>query len=212
LTAPAAVAEARGVSTPRPQHRSPDLVLETGRLRLCLPKPEDAARVVDYYRTNRAFHAPWDPPRPEGFHEVRFWRMRLDANRQEYVADRSCRLFLFREDDPEGPVVGSANFTGFVRGPFQACRLGYGLGEAYQGQGFMTEALRAGLEHVFGTLGLHRVEANYVPTNERSGAVLRRLGFTVDGYARDYLFIDGAWRDHVLTSLTNPDAPLPPGA
>lgn len=46
--------------------------------------------------------------------------------------------------------------------------------------------------------------ANYVPTNERSGRLLRRLGFTVEGYARDYLFIDGAWRDHVLTSLTNP--------
>jgi len=33
---------------------------------------------------------------------------------------------------------------------------------------------------------------------------LLRLGFTREGIARDYLFIDGAWRDHVLTSLTHP--------
>jgi ribosomal-protein-alanine N-acetyltransferase len=46
-----------------------------------------------------------------------------------------------------------------------------------------------------------------VPTNERSGRLLRRLGFVVEGYARDYLFIGGQFRDHVLTSLTHPDLP-----
>jgi ribosomal-protein-alanine N-acetyltransferase len=45
--------------------------------------------------------------------------------------------------------------------------------------------------------------ANYMPANERSGKLLKRLGFTVEGYARDYLFIAGAWQDHVLTSLAN---------
>jgi ribosomal-protein-alanine N-acetyltransferase len=45
--------------------------------------------------------------------------------------------------------------------------------------------------------------ANYIPTNERSGLLLKRLGFAVEGYARDYLLINGQWRDHVLTALTN---------
>jgi ribosomal-protein-alanine N-acetyltransferase len=45
--------------------------------------------------------------------------------------------------------------------------------------------------------------ANYRPQNERSARLLERLGFTREGLAKDYLFIDGAWRDHVLTSLTN---------
>jgi ribosomal-protein-alanine N-acetyltransferase len=56
----------------------------------------------------------------------------------------------------------------------------------------------------FETLRLHRVMANYQPINERSGKLLRRLGFVTEGYARDYLFINGAWRDHVLTALTSP--------
>jgi len=69
----------------------------------------------------------------------------------------------------------------------------------------MHEGLKASLDYVFGDLNLHRVMANFMPHNLRSNAVLRRLGFTVEGYARDYLYIDGAWRDHVLTSLTNPN-------
>jgi len=73
----------------------------------------------------------------------------------------------------------------------------------------MGEALRAAFGQVFGLLGLHRIMANYLPTNERSARLLRRLGFTVDGYARDYLYIDGAWRDHILTALTSP-SPQPP--
>jgi ribosomal-protein-alanine N-acetyltransferase len=44
-----------------------------------------------------------------------------------------------------------------------------------------------------------------MPHNTRSAAVLKRLGFAVDGYARDYLMIDGRWQDHILTSLLNPD-------
>lgn len=69
----------------------------------------------------------------------------------------------------------------------------------------MEEALRAAIRYAFADLRLHRVMANYMPANERSGRVLRRLGFTVEGYARDYLRIAGAWEDHVLTSFTNPD-------
>ena len=75
------------------------------------------------------------------------------------------------------------------------------IDEDEQGKGLMYEALRAGIEHVFGTMGMHRIAAGYLPTNERSGRLLRRLGFQVEGYARDYLFIHGRWRDHILTSL-----------
>jgi ribosomal-protein-alanine N-acetyltransferase len=71
----------------------------------------------------------------------------------------------------------------------------------------MREALAALLPYVFDELGMHRVQANYQPVNERSARLLRCLGFVVEGYARDYLFIAGAWRDHVLTSITDPRAP-----
>ena len=58
--------------------------------------------------------------------------------------------------------------------------------------------------------GSYYIQAAYVPANERSGRLLRRLGFTVEGYARDYLYIGGAWRDHIVTARTRPEAG-PPG-
>ncbi|MDZ7185229.1 hypothetical protein U4005_19255, partial [Escherichia coli] len=52
---------------------------------------------------------------------------------------------------------------------------------------------------------LVRTFPNYMPHNKRSGDLLARLGFEKEGYAKDYLLIDGQWRDHVLTALTTPD-------
>ena len=69
----------------------------------------------------------------------------------------------------------------------------------------MTEALGSALTYVFEELGIHRVMANYLPENERSAALLERLGFMKEGFARDYLMIAGRWRDHVLTAKNNPN-------
>lgn len=68
----------------------------------------------------------------------------------------------------------------------------------------MHEALQAGIAYVFNELRLHRVMAGYMPRNLRSARVLGRLGFVIEGYARDYLLVDGRWEDHVLTALVNP--------
>jgi ribosomal-protein-alanine N-acetyltransferase len=68
----------------------------------------------------------------------------------------------------------------------------------------MTEAVRAAVDFAFGTWGLHRVAANYMPRNTRSGAVLERCGFKVEGHAPAYLLINGRWEDHVLTAIINP--------
>ena len=106
---------------------------------------------------------------------------------------------------------GNVSFTEIVRGIFQACYLGYGLAQARQGQGLMREALRGAIAHAFGPMGLHRIMANYLPHNRRSANVLKSLGFTVEGYARDYLRINGRWEDHVLTSLTNESWAEPEG-
>jgi ribosomal-protein-alanine N-acetyltransferase len=189
--------------------RSPDVVLKTERLLLCLPKPGAGPKLRRYYEDTREFHKRWDPPRPKSFLTDDYWTERLSLARLEFQDGKSLRLVLFLASDPDGPPVGVANFTAFVRGSFQACRLGYGLGEPFEGKGYMTEALREALRYIFDDLALHRVEANYVPTNTRSGTLLRRLGFSVNGYARDYLYINGAWRDHVLTSLTSPNSDPP---
>ena len=184
------------------------LVIETGRLFLVGPAPEHAAPLRDYLARNREHFAPYLPPLPAGLDTVEFWHERVQAWREERAADQSLRLLLIDRHGDRRRVIGDCAFNNIVRGAFQACHLGYKLDREYVGRGLMREALAAGIEHAFGPLKLHRIMANYQPTNERSGRLLRRLGFTIEGYARDYLFLNGAWRDHILTSLTNPGLTL----
>lgn len=185
------------------------LTLHTERLILTLAGSEAAPRIVRYYETNRAHLTPWEPPFPHGLFTLDFWERRLTQNRQEYRAGTTMRLVLFRKGDLDGPVVGMVNFTQFVRGAAMMCTLGYSIDKHAEGEGLMHEALSAAIRHVFDELGMHRIQANYLPVNERSARLLERLGFAIEGYGREYIFINGAWRDHVLTSLVNEAAPTP---
>src|SRR5262249_40282839 len=121
----------------------------------------------------------------------------------EFRQDQSLKLFLF--DKKGGELTGDANFTAFLRRSAQFCFLGYSLSKEKEGKGYMFEALMEAIAYVFGKLNLHRIMANYMPHNERSGKLLDRLGFVKEGYARDYLLIAGKWQDHIMTSLINPN-------
>jgi ribosomal-protein-alanine N-acetyltransferase len=178
-------------------------VIETERLVLTLPPPEEAPRLAAYVRENDEFWAPWSPPQPEGRFTEEFWAERLERARDDFAREVAVRLIISFRDDPSGQVVGDCAFSQIFRGAFQACYLGYRIAQRFEGRGLMYEALGGAIRYAFDDLALHRIMANYVPTNERSGRLLRRLGFVVEGYARDYLFIAGAWQDHILTALTN---------
>lgn len=188
----------------------PGVRLETERMVLRTATAEDAEAVAAYARANREFHAPYQPLRPEAWYTADFWRMLVREEARQAAEGRTLRLFFHLGDS--GPLAGHATFTNFLRGPVQGCTLGYALDRGHEGLGLMTEALRAAVEYVFDEMRVHRISANYVPENERSAAVLRRLGFEIEGRARDYLLLDGRWRDHVLTSLLNPRWVPPPDA
>jgi ribosomal-protein-alanine N-acetyltransferase len=124
-------------------------------------------------------------------------------------AGRAARWAISWKGDASRRVIGTIGLSEIVRGPLGQAYVGYGLAADEQRKGVMTEALRAVSMVAFETMRLHQLAANYVPTNEASGRVLRRSGFVVCGYVRDYLYIDGAWRDHVLTVLTDPSGRPP---
>jgi ribosomal-protein-alanine N-acetyltransferase len=158
------------------------------------------------YAVRNAVHLePWEPIPPAGFTSLSFWTEACARTADAARQGRERRFVAFLKDDGE-TIVAKVNLSQIVGGIFGAAVLGYSVDVNCEGKGIASEAVGAVVDFAFDSLRLHRVEANYQPTNERSGRLLRRLGFTVEGYARDYLFIAGAWRDHVLTSRTNPRA------
>jgi len=186
----------------------------TPRLVLTIAHPGLGPDIARFFRDNWQGHLDrWSPPAGPRLFDVGYWTGRAEAAESEWRAGTAARFVLQRPDG--GKVLGTCNYTNIVRGPFQACYLGYQAARAHQGQGFMTEALEALDAFVFREMRLHRIMANYMPENTRSARLLERLGFLKEGLARDYLFIDGVWRDHILAALTNPDfddAPLREGA
>lgn len=180
--------------------------IHTARLTLFIAGPDDAARCVRFNRDNEAFLKPWEPPMtPRSFDPISVADVRARAVTDAKLGAAFSFAIAARGGGDDVPILGWCTFTNVIREIFQACFLGYKLDERSQRQGYMTEALSAGIDYVFTTQRLHRIQANYMPHNQRSAAVLRRLGFTIEGTARKYLFIGGEWRDHVLTSLINPD-------
>lgn len=115
--------------------------------------------------------------------------------------NKSARFLIFEKESKQ--LIGFCNFTQIFHGAFHACYLGYKIDWEFEGKGLMTEALQRSIQFVFENFKLHRIMANYMPSNERSARLLQRLGFKKEGYAPHYLLINNRWEDHILTALTN---------
>jgi [ribosomal protein S5]-alanine N-acetyltransferase len=180
--------------------------IDTARLVLRASDPALAATVAAFYQRTREAHARWNPPQADGMFTVEGQRERLTQTAQAAAAGLSAGWWLFLPGD-DTTAIGQTHLSQIARGVFCSAMLGYAIDPAHEGRGLMREALQAVLADAFGRLGLHRVQANVLPQNARSLALLDRLGFEREGVAREYLFIDGAWRDHVLTALRAPGWP-----
>jgi ribosomal-protein-alanine N-acetyltransferase len=178
-------------------------ILMTDRLSVQHLAAGHAAPLLDFLRRNQRHLAPWDPPHPAGSDGLEYWELQCERAVEEFADGAVARWSLFERGDPTR-VIGRINYTQIARGPFQSCMLGYAIDAHLQGRGLMHEGLAATIAYAFDALRLHRIQANYVPDNVRSGRLLHRLGFRKEGLATKYLYINGAWRDHVLTALTNP--------
>jgi [ribosomal protein S5]-alanine N-acetyltransferase len=183
-------------------------LIETGRLTIRLAQAADVPEIIRFYRDNRAHLQPFSPTfGPDFLHEAT-WLEQVRVRLHEYSTGESFRGFLLERSAPQ-TIIGNLNLTQVQRGFAQSCLLGYNLAEKQQGKGYMTEAVKGAVAFAFGEWGLHRVGAGYMPSNVRSGAVLERCGFQVEGRATAYLLINGRWEDHVLTAITNPAFNIP---
>ena len=169
--------------------------LVTDRLALRRPEPRDFAQWAALRSDSAAFLQPFEPLWPRDELSKTSWRAIMRRQQSEIVQGRTLPWFMFLHD---GTLVGGIALGNIRRTIASSATMGYWMGQAYAGQGFMSEAVDAVCTDTFSRVGLNRIEASTVPENEASQRVLLRNRFRQEGIARSYLKIAGQWRDHHL--------------
>src|SRR3954470_20810721 len=164
----------------------------TARVGLRVLAREDRSEFLALARESHRLHRPWTypPERSDQFDEL-YSRSR----REDFVCLLACR-------NEDGAIAGVFTISQIVRGAFQSAYLGYYAHERHARQGLMREALDQILDHAFGPMGPHRIEANIQPGNQPSIALARGSGFRLEGFSPRYLLIGGQWRDHERYAIT----------
>ena len=176
---------------------------KTKNLLITVLNPKDYLLLFEYEKKNKRHLSKWEPLRSTAYFDEKQTEARVKNN---YIDFSSGNSICLNGLNPEGnEILASCNFSNIVYGVFQACHLGFSVSENHQGKGLMFEMLTASLNYVFTEFDLHRVMANYIVTNTRSGKLLTNLGFKQEGLAGSYLKIAGTWEDHILTSKINPE-------
>ena len=168
------------------------------------PRASDYEAWAALRQASLAYLRPWEPTWPEDDLTRVAFRRRLSIYAREMEAGNAWPFFIFADADQS--LLGAITLSNIRRGVAESGTLGYWVGQAHAGRGYATAAVRAVVAHAFDDLKLHRVEAACVPTNHASRRVLEKSGFTLEGRARAYLKINGAWADHLLFGVVNDGA------
>src|SRR5207302_7953527 len=144
----------------------------------------------------------WEPRLPPGqpdpTRSASAFAARCSARQREWQLGSGYGFGIF----VGGRFAGEINLSGVQRGPFQNAYVGYWIGEAFAGHGYVPEALVVLVRFAFEDLRLHRIQVAIIPRNGNSRRVVEKLGLREEGLAERYLEINGVWEDHVRYALT----------
>ena len=146
----------------------------------------DRKEIIELANSSIGLHQPWISA-PINSSMFKQYFKRISQNDHEGIAIRL---------EADNQIVGVININNIVRGSFLSASLGYYVSKLHQGHGYMTEALNAVTQFAFRNMGLHRVEANIQPSNQRSKNLVQRCGFEFEGLSKKFLYINGEWKDH----------------
>jgi [ribosomal protein S5]-alanine N-acetyltransferase len=181
---------------PKPGAQRPELSLTGEGLHIRPPQMSDYDIWSALREQSREFLQPWEPTWPLDDLTRGAFRRRLERYAKELDRNEAFPFFVFRAADRV--LVGGLNLTNVRRGAASMASLGYWMGEPFAGRGVMTAAVRQVAMLAFARLDLRRIEAACLPDNSASVHLLEKTGFRREGLAREYLSINGAWRDHLL--------------
>ncbi|HEX3771827.1 MAG TPA: GNAT family protein [Polyangiaceae bacterium] len=194
-----------GSNAPQPPMGEPSLSTRilTPRLALRPPRTADVPELRRALRHNAAHLLPWSvaPVPGEDATSLTSVSRAVLRHRKEWKTGQAYVLVITRREE-DRTIIGRVALGGVLRGAFQNAYLGYWIDEGHQGDGLMTEAVRAATAFALGTVGLHRVQAAVMPRNAASQRVLDKVGYRREGLAERYLCIAGEWEDHIIFAMT----------
>ena len=170
------------------------LALDTEHLRLSVLRKSEGARACEYFLNNRAFHRQFSQTHTDDYFTVSMQKKYLAFDCDSFLDGTLVPLWITVKGSDK--LIGRVSFFNFAYGGMMSCACGYHLDKDETGKGYMTEALRASLAFVFDEYKMHRIEAFILPENERSLALVNRLGFHYEGRRISYMHINGEYRDH----------------
>ena len=172
-------------------------VLDTLRLRLRAPVEADVPALFAIFRDPEAMRY-WTTPPMKDVAEAEALLRDIQHHAQ---AETLFQWGIARREDDE--VIGTSTLFRIDR-EHRRCELGYILRRDLWGRGLAHEALTAVVNHAFGTLGLHRLEADIDPRNATSIRSIERLGFTLEGHLRERYFVGDEIQDSLIYGLLAP--------
>lgn len=178
-------------------------VLENGPVRLRPAVMNDYWAWAKLREESRAHLTEWEQDWTAEEVTAQAFRLRVKAYWREMKQGRAAPFLVFRRTDDA--LLGGVTLSHVRYGASCSASVGYWIGVDHLRKGYGTAAMEAALHHAFDRMGLHRVEAACQPANAASKALLLKTGFSKEGYARDYLNINGLWRDHLLFAIRASD-------
>ena len=185
-------------------HDATSPLIDGGDIYLRRPAVNDWKDWVALREKSRDFLAPWEPTWADDALSRFAFRRRVRRQIRDAQTDIAYTYLIFRK--PDQVMLGGITLNDVRRGVAQTGSVGYWIGAPFARQGYMGKALHLLVQHAFTVLKLHRVEAACLPHNQASHALLASCGFREEGYARDYLRIDGRWQDHILFARLEHDS------
>src|SRR6202789_4384376 len=177
------------------------LRVAAGVIRLRPVRLRDAAQWSRIRLADRAHLEPSEPSTEADWtarHSISAWPVVCSSLRSEARKGRMLPYVI----ELDGEYCGQLTIGNVTHGALRSAWIGYWVSSSMTGRGVATGALALGLDHCFGPVMLHRVEATVRPENAASRAVLAKVGFREEGLLRRSLEVDRAWRDHLLVAIT----------
>lgn len=170
------------------------LTLQGKKVHIKIFTPNDAIKVLNYYKKNKEYLREFEELKDEGFYTLERQMILIRQQYIQFLNGSSASFGIFINEK----MVGIIHLYNLIGGIFKDGTIGYSIDESEQGKGYMKEAVKLVCDYAFNILKLHRLQATTLVDNIKSKAVLKACGFKEIGISEKYLFINGRWQDQCV--------------